>query len=234
MQSKKLLLATSNPGKAAEITAALAGLHLEILHLRDLPTIQSTALPVETGSTFAENATLKAEYWSSLIGLPVLADDSGISVDALADELGVATRRWGAGESASDAEWLAYFLKRMCDVPADQRTAEFVCVLALAVPNVQISNFKFRISNKSQFANSNSQINNRQSQIVKTFTGRVQGVITETIEAPIKPGIPLSSVFRPFGYPKVFAAMTDTEKNQFSHRGRALQELKDYLSRAGK
>lgn len=204
MQLRKLLLATGNPGKTEELRVALVGLQWEIVSARDLASDVASGMPIESGMTYAENAIIKAEYWQRMTGLAVLADDSGIIVDALAGELGVATRRWGAGEAASDREWLDYFLTRMRDVPQDQRTAEFVCVLALA-------------------------LDGGGSDAVLTFTGRVQGVITTDIEAPLKPGIPLSSVFQPLGSDKVFAAMSDAEKNRFSHRGRALHALKQFL-----
>ena len=201
MQLQKLLLATSNPGKAEELRVALVGLQCEILNLHDLPPDLSSGAPIESGTTYAENARIKAEYWHERTGLPVLADDSGIVVDALVGELGVATRRWGAGEAVTDQEWLDYFLERMRDVPPAKRTAEFVCVLALVESPTDI----------------------------QIFTGRVRGVITLDIAASLKPGIPLSSVFQPLGSDKVFAAMSDVEKNQFSHRGRALTTLRQFL-----
>lgn len=157
--------------------------------------------PAETGTTFSANAKLKAEFWCKQTGYPTLADDSGILVAALAAELGVETRRWGAGETATDSAWLEFFLRRMAT--EKNREAEFVCVLALAWPG----------------------------QPTKIFTGQVTGQITTEIAAPLLPGIPLSSVFQPTGSSKVFAAMSSTEKNNFSHRGRALQKFLEFFKK---
>lgn len=195
----KLLLATSNPGKASEIAASLTDLGIEIVTLANLDL--DAPEPEETGDTFAENGRIKAEYWANLANLPTLADDSGLLVDALPGELGAKTRRFGAGPAASDAAWLEYFLGRMA--AESNRAARFVCVLALAVPGQEI----------------------------EYFEGEVAGEITAAAEAPIKPGIPVSSVFRPAGSEKVFSAMTESEKSEWSHRGRALTLLRAKLAK---
>ena len=199
--TKKLLLATTNPSKAREITTALSDLALEIINLNDLT--QRSAEPREDGESFEANARIKAEFWNKETGLSSLADDSGILVDALPGELGVHTVRFGAGSAASDTEWLEYFLNKMKDVPQKKRTAKFVCVIALADTN-----------KPTEF-----------------FHGEVQGKITEKAEASLLPRIPLSSVFIPEGADKVFAAMSEIEKEQWSHRGRALQQLKEFLQK---
>jgi XTP/dITP diphosphohydrolase len=121
----RLLLATTNLGKAEELAAGLRDLPLELRTLRDLPQIKA---PAEEAETLKENAEAKSTYYHTVSGLPVLADDSGIFVEALGDELGVHTRRWGAGADATDQEWIAYFLKRMEKEP--HRRARFICVLA--------------------------------------------------------------------------------------------------------
>jgi len=192
----QLLLATANPSKVRELTAALADLNCEIRTLTDFPELE---MPEETGETFEENAKLKVEFCARETGLPALADDSGILVEALPNELGVRTVRFGAGENASDAEWLAHFLERMSGTK--NRRAKFVCVLALA-----------RANSPTEF-----------------FRGEISGEILEKIDAPILPRIPLSSVFRADGAGKVFAAMSENEKAQFSHRGRAMKKTKQKL-----
>lgn len=122
-----LLLATSNRGKMMEIGEVLAaGLPLKLLSLEDLPELPSA--PEETGVSFVENALLKARFYHQHSGLPALADDSGIVVEALKGELGVHTRRWGAGPLASDEEWIAYFLERMRH--KQEKRATFMCALA--------------------------------------------------------------------------------------------------------
>ena len=121
----RLLLGTNNNGKIVEIGEALAGLPLTLL----TPGQYSiTAMPDETGTTFSENALQKSRFYYSHSQLPTIADDSGIMIEALKDELGIHTRRWGAGKDASDEEWIHYFLKRM--ERESNRNARFVCSLA--------------------------------------------------------------------------------------------------------
>ncbi len=194
----KLLIATRNPGKFEEIRTMLAGLEakgVEFVSLADLGVEDEC---VEDGETFEANALLKACFYAKLSRLPTVSDDSGLFVDALKGELGVKTRRWGAGEKATDEEWLDFFMQRM--VLEENRRAEFICAAAYV--------------NKEE---------------ERVFFGETKGEITRKIEAPVKPGIPLSSVFCPQGYAKVYAALTVEEKNQLSHRGKAFAALKVYL-----
>ena len=130
-----LMLATGNPGKVAELRALLAHSpdwnRLTLLTPRDWP----HPLPevAETGETFEENARLKAEALSAATGLPALADDSGLCVDALGGAPGLHSARW-AGEGASDADRNARLLSAVSAFPPEKRTARFVCVVALAAP----------------------------------------------------------------------------------------------------
>lgn len=123
-----LLIATSNPGKVAELTDLLKGLNCRVIGLGDLPQVPPTV--EETGQTFAENAMLKAEHYHRLTGLIALADDSGLEVDALGGRPGVYSARYG-GENLSSAEQIQLLLGELKDVPDDQRTARFVCSIAL-------------------------------------------------------------------------------------------------------
>lgn len=126
---KRLVLATSNLGKAKEIQAALPG--VEVQTLRDHP---SLVMPEETGATFADNAILKAEYASRMLGVPALADDSGLVVDALHGAPGVHSARYAEG---SDADRTAKLLGALSAVPEEARTARFVCALAWVVPGAR-------------------------------------------------------------------------------------------------
>jgi len=127
---KKLLLASFNEGKIKELKKMLAPLSLEIFSLRDI----SCLSPVEeTGSTFKENAILKAETYSRITGEMVLADDSGLEVQYLGGKPGVYSARF-AGEGATDEQNNALLLKMMENVPPAERKARFVCVIALARP----------------------------------------------------------------------------------------------------
>lgn len=126
---KKLLLATANRGKVAEIKALLDHLPLEIVSLEDYPQLQ---LPPETGTTFVENAVLKAEFASRASGTMALADDSGLEVEALGGEPGIYSARY-AGINGDDAANNSLLLTRL-EQAAPGRQARFHCALALAVP----------------------------------------------------------------------------------------------------
>jgi len=192
----KLLIGTGNKGKIQEMRDALAGLPMDILTPEQL---DISDMPAETGSTFAENAEQKARFYHERSGLPTIADDSGIIVEALQNELGIHTRRWGKGPDATDYEWVEFFLERMRN--EKNRKARFVCALAY-------------IDDKGIF---------------HTFEGSCDGVITHELEADFLPGLPISACFKPTGYDKVFSALTIEEKNQISHRGRALRAFVSFI-----
>jgi guanylate kinase len=121
----KTVLASGNPGKLRELTAILAPLGLELIAQGELG-IDS---PPETGSTFLDNALIKARHAALRSGLPALADDSGIEVDALDGRPGVRSARF-AGEGASDAENLRKLLAELHEVPMEFRQARYRCVIA--------------------------------------------------------------------------------------------------------
>jgi XTP/dITP diphosphohydrolase len=134
LQSKKLLLATSNEGKAREYRALLSGVPYEIVTMTE----QGFNLEVEeTGASFEENARLKAAELAAESGLLSLADDSGLEVDALNGEPGVRSARY-AGENASDEDRYLFLLEKLKDVPDEKRTARFRCVIAIAPPDNKI------------------------------------------------------------------------------------------------
>src|SRR5215475_14157784 len=123
-----ILIATSNKGKVVEIASLLKGLDCRAIGLDDLAQFPP---PVEeTGTTFVENALLKADYYHSATGLLTLADDSGLEVDALNGRPGVYSARYG-GESLNSAQQISLLLEEMKDAPEEKRTARFVCVVAL-------------------------------------------------------------------------------------------------------
>jgi len=130
MSRARLVVATRNRGKLAEIAAALADLDLELLSLADL-----AALPevVEDGRTFTENALKKAREISEKTGLPVLADDSGLEVEALGGAPGVFSARF-AGPGATDEANNEKLLSELEGVPIERRRAWFRCVLAVCLP----------------------------------------------------------------------------------------------------
>jgi XTP/dITP diphosphohydrolase len=132
----KLMLATTNLGKVREFKALLEQYGLTEGLTLLTPKDWATALPEveETGATFAENARLKAVALARATGLPALADDSGLCVDALGGEPGLHSARW-AGPSATDADRNALLLERLAGVPAEERTGYYACVVSLASPD---------------------------------------------------------------------------------------------------
>jgi XTP/dITP diphosphohydrolase len=127
----RLVLATGNPGKVDELRGLVREWgNVSALDLRGFPGV---ALPEETAPSYAGNAVAKARTVAGATGLPALADDSGLEVDALGGEPGVRSARW-AGPRAGDAERIAKLLGALAGVPESARTARFRCVVALAWP----------------------------------------------------------------------------------------------------
>lgn len=125
--SGRIVLATRNAGKIREIRNILAGLDVELLDARDFPPFPE---PAEDGETYLENALAKARAVRAATGLPALADDSGIEVDALGGAPGVRSARYG-GAGLSDADRCARLLEELAAVPAELRGARFRCVAVL-------------------------------------------------------------------------------------------------------
>ena len=204
---KKLLIATKNQGKFAEIMEVLKSpdrplSDYEFVSLADLKIKDEVE---EHGATHEENAILKARYFFDKTGLPTLGEDSGVHVDAFPGELGVQTRRWAGLSAATDEKWIEYFLEKMKETPAASRGAKFICCAAL-------------ILNKETY------------RFPRVFIGETRGTITKSLEAPLKAGIPISSCFKPDGFKKVYAALSVAEKNKVSHRGKAMHKVKDFLA----
>ncbi|MBT5017053.1 non-canonical purine NTP pyrophosphatase [Candidatus Peregrinibacteria bacterium] len=195
---KNFLIATGNIGKFGEIAAVLQDLPYELKSLQDL--FQKSQVE-ENGETHDENAFLKARHFFKETNWMTMGEDSGLEVDVLKGELGLHTRRFGAGEEASDEEWLEVFLKRMEEFSENKRAARFVCSAALI------------LEDGSEYL----------------FHGTAEGIITLKPEATILPGLPLSSVFKPNGFDKVYAGLSKEEKAQISHRGLAIGKVKKFL-----
>lgn len=125
---RKLLLATRNQKKKKELQQILNNLDIQIITLDELPDLPEI---IEDGATFAQNAIKKAVSTAIASGLPCLADDSGLVVDALGGQPGIYSARF-AGEDANDNENNQKLLKMMADVKTEKRTARFVCVIAVS------------------------------------------------------------------------------------------------------
>ncbi|MBR6107192.1 MAG: RdgB/HAM1 family non-canonical purine NTP pyrophosphatase [Oscillospiraceae bacterium] len=199
----KLILATNNQNKLREIREILADTEIEVISQKEA----GIWLDVdETGTTFAENAALKAAAIfdeAKLHGLHcwVLADDSGLSVDALNGEPGVYSHRW-AGENATDADRCAKLLDAMKDVPDGRRGAHFACVMCLISPEGE----------------------------QHLFTGKVEGEILR--EARGENGFGYDPVFGYCG--RSFAEVPAEEKNAVSHRHNALVQAAAMLRETAK
>ena len=133
MTGARVVLATRNPHKVGELREILAdaGVAVDLVAASDFPDVPDVA---ETGDTFAANALLKAHAVAAATGLPALADDSGLAVDALNGMPGIFSARW-AGGHGDDRANLDLLLAQIADVPDERRGARFVCAAALVLPD---------------------------------------------------------------------------------------------------
>jgi XTP/dITP diphosphohydrolase len=188
----RLVLATGNPGKLRELRAILAPCNVEVVPLSDFTS--STA--VETGATFVDNALLKARFAARAAGLPAIADDSGLEVDALDGRPGVRSARY-AGEGADDAANNALLLRELGRVPDVQRTARYRCAMVYV-----------------RSADDDSPIVREAS-----WDGRIG-------RAPRGDGgFGYDPIFIVAGGERTAAQFAADEKNRVSHRGQALRAL---------
>jgi XTP/dITP diphosphohydrolase len=224
-----LLLATRNAHKVDEIRAIL-GYNFRFLTLNDFPAAPKV---VEDAGTFAGNAMKKAvelASWLASVGsrftvhdstVFVLADDSGLEVDALIGAPGVHSARFaavdsGKKENSPDADNNAKLLRRLENVPLEKRTARFRCVIALvALPRRKIENAS-PVCFAGEFES-------------QTFDGVCEGKIL--FEARGQNDFGYDPLFVPVGFGRTFAELGDDVKNKLSHRAQALEKLKDYLNK---
>ena len=190
-----IVLASHNRNKAQEIQMLLGNqFHVILQQAFDIPPIE------ETGSTFEENALLKAKTVYDIIGLPVIGDDSGLEVVALNNQPGVYSSRF-AGDNASDDDNIDKLLRKMHNMPTGKRTARFRCVIA--------------------FLGTSSD-----DQPV-FFEGEWAGYIAK--ERRGKNGFGYDPVFVDLQSNLTAAELESDQKNKISHRGKAVQSLKSYL-----
>ncbi len=198
MKLDTILIATSNPGKAKLIQTLLADLPITFKLLQDLN--MDTEFE-ESGRTFEDNALYKAQHFYRLSGLPTIADDSGLTIDALQGEPGVLSRRW-PGHEATDQELVDLMISKMKDVPPKNRTATFVSVITLYLDPKHIY----------------------------TTRGESKGIMLLEPKAPLHAGIPWSSYFYYPELDKVNAELTAEETLQYGHRGKAIKQLHKILT----
>ncbi|NML07432.1 RdgB/HAM1 family non-canonical purine NTP pyrophosphatase [Sphingomonas sp. G-3-2-10] len=189
----KLVIASHNPGKVREIRALLGPFGIEPVSAADLDLPE----PEETGTTFVANAELKALQAADLSGLPALADDSGLCVEALGDEPGIFSARW-AGESKDFRVAMQRVEDRLAALPPEtSRDAHFVCALALAWPDGHI----------------------------EWFEGRVDGTLVWPPRG--EHGFGYDPMFLPLERGETFGEMDPAAKHAISHRAHAFRQLVD-------
>ena len=196
--SPTLVLGTTNAGKRRELATLLGPFGITCLSLHDCPHAISVA---ETGTTFAENAALKASQQARALNQWVLGEDSGLMVDALDGAPGVYSARF-AGPDADDAANNLLLLEQLAEVPTDRRTAHYACHAALAAPDGSIR---------------------------ATSAGRCCGRITETAHG--QGGFGYDPYFMVPEYHRTFGELAPAVKSLISHRGRAIRGMLPQLVR---
>jgi XTP/dITP diphosphohydrolase len=192
----KLYCATTNPGKLPEFISAVEHFAPGLLQLEVVPDMGGITPPEETGATFEENAVLKAVYYSAHAPGPVFCDDSGLEVDALGGAPGVHSARY-AGPDATNERNNELLLRNLEGI--EDRTARFVCVIALA----------------------------DQGRAAGTFRGAVEGLIMHEPRGPNGFGYDPLFFYPDFGC--TFGEATHQQKLAVSHRGRALEKMCRFL-----
>ena len=142
MANKILIIGTNNEGKFKEIKEILKNIPFKLKMPKDLGI---TKQPKETGKTYKENAIIKAKFYAKKTGLNTLAEDSGIEIQAFPNQFGHKTRRWGAGEKATDTEWLNYFMNKIKS--KKNKKAEFICCCAVII-NEKLKTFTGKCKGK--------------------------------------------------------------------------------------
>jgi XTP/dITP diphosphohydrolase len=200
----RVLVATSNPGKLRDFAGAAEAHGIAIA---SIPNFSSLPPVVEDGATFEANARKKAEAYSLAVpGELVAADDSGLEIDALSGAPGVHSARYAAEEpqmadrNTADAANNARVLRELKSVPAEKRTARFVCVLAAA----------------------------RDGRTINTFRGEAEGMILDVPRGDNGFGYDPLFYFPRIG--KTFAELTAVEKSHYSHRGAAFRNFLEWLN----
>lgn len=192
----EILIATRNTGKLREAQELLSDLPVRLRNLAEFP---QTGEVEETGTTFSENASLKAQAYAVQTGLWTLADDSGLEVDALGGAPGIYSARY-AGAGATDAERIARLLEELRRVDEQSRTARFVCAIAFA---------------------------DTKGNVINISLGTCEGRIAR--EPHGAGGFGYDPIFIPDGCEESFGQLSSEIKSQISHRARALQATRSFL-----
>jgi XTP/dITP diphosphohydrolase len=196
-----LLVATTNRGKLSELSQLFADLPIELVPLSAM--LPNKPPPAEDGSTFEENALIKARAAAQAAMMPTLAEDSGLEIDALGGRPGVRSARFSK-EGATDAENNAAVLTALEDIEDDQRTGRFRCAMVLLDP-----------------------WQDGEAREVHS-EGRCEGQIAR--QARGSGGFGYDPLFVVTGYERTMAELSDAEKNVVSHRARAVEAMRPHLA----
>jgi XTP/dITP diphosphohydrolase len=203
---KKLVLASKNRGKIAELERLLAShaSKIKILDLSDFPEMPDV---IESGETLSQNAWLKAKQISEFSGLPALADDSGLFIDTLNGDPGIYSSRWaeysGVDAKIRDQLNIEKVLAQLANTPSGQRGAQFRSVVAFYKPNVTGQGYE------------------------QEQNGELTGEISFS---PVgNNGFGYDPIFVPYGFDKTLAQLNSAQKDEISHRGKALRAISSYL-----
>ena len=194
---RTIVFATGNEGKMREIRQIMKGIHVELLSMKEAG-IEADI--VEDGESFAENAVIKAKAVAEKTNHIVLADDSGLEIDYLNKEPGIYSARYMGEDTSYDLK-NANLLERLEGVPDEKRTARFVCAIAAAMPDGEVS----------------------------TTAGVIEGRIGYKIEG--ENGFGYDPIFYLPEYGCTSAQLSEDEKNAISHRGRALAAMREELEK---
>ncbi len=198
---KKLLIATTNKGKLKELSNFLADLPVQLVSLNDIGITDDVR---ENGKTYEENSKTKALFYAQKSGLPTIADDGGLQIDALGGAPGVKSRRW-LGYEATDEELIDHMLRVSKELPDTNRKAFFRAVVTLALPNGK----------------------------TWSSSGEVEGVIAEKPHLKLSKGYPFRSFFYLPDVKKYYheSELTDSEMKKYNHRYIAIKKLKSIIKK---
>lgn len=196
----KLLIATRNPGKLLELKKFLSDLSLDLVSLSELNIKEEVE---ENGKTYKENSQKKALFYSKLSGLPTIADDGGIEIEALGGKPGIQSHRW-FGEGATDEKMVQAMIKIANKLPDNNRKAFFRTVISFAQPSGK----------------------------VWSISGEVEGEISKKPYLNILKGYPYRSFFYLPRIKKYYHEdeLTDSEQRMYNHRYKAIGKLKRIIS----
>jgi len=199
---KKLLIASRNAGKLKEISNFLSDLPLKIVSLADIGITDDV---IEDGKTYEENSRIKALFYAKKSGLPTIADDGGIEINALKGAPGINSKRW-LGKNSTEKNIIKYMLQLAKNLPDNKRKAIFKTVISFALPNNKI----WSVSEK------------------------VEGIIAKKPYLKLLKGYPYRSFFYLPKIKKYYHEdqLTERQQKEYNHRYKAIQELKPIIKQA--